>query len=153
MRFVVLAILLAFPLADLYVTARVARWSGIPLWIWLAGSFLAGAAAAAQRAHRVPHATVAALHGEQSLLRGLLDSGRKVLAGFLLMLPGIVTDMIALVLLALPLNVGRGFEPQPAGAGRCRRATAISTRSTATTAASTDVPRGPCRASVTSSGR
>ena len=35
MRFLLLAILLAFPVADLYVTARVARWAGIPLWVWL----------------------------------------------------------------------------------------------------------------------
>ena len=49
---------------------------------------------------------VAALHGEQSILRGVLDSGRKVLAAFLLILPGIVSDLMALVLLALPLNVG-----------------------------------------------
>ena len=28
---------------------------------------------------------------------------------------------MALVLLALPLNVGRGFEPQPQYAGRTRR--------------------------------
>ena len=62
--------------------------------------------------------TVAALHGEQSLLRGLLDSGRKVLAAFLLILPGLVSDLIALLLLALPLNLGRGFEPEPQMAGR-----------------------------------
>ena len=42
MRFVVLAILLAFPAADVYVTSRIARWTGVPLWIWLAGSFLLG---------------------------------------------------------------------------------------------------------------
>jgi len=42
MRFVVLAILLALPAADLYFTARLARWTGVPLWIWLAGSFLLG---------------------------------------------------------------------------------------------------------------
>jgi len=64
---------------------------------------------------------VTALHGDQSILRGVLDSGRKVLAAFLLILPGIVSDLMALVLLALPLNVGRGFGPQPQYAGRVRR--------------------------------
>ena len=33
---------------------------------------------------------------------------------------GLVSDLIALMLLALPLNIGRGFEPQPAAAGRWR---------------------------------
>lgn len=118
MRFVVLAILLAFPAADLYVTARVARATGVPLWIWLAGALLMGLLLLRNERIEFRARTVAALHGEQSLLRGVLDSGRKVLAAFLLILPGVVSDLMALVLLALPLNVGRGFEPQPQVAGR-----------------------------------
>ena len=121
MRFLVLAILLVFPIADLYVTARVARWTGVPLWIWLACSFLPGLVLLRNERIAFRARTVAALHGEQWLMRGLLDSGRKVLAGFLLILPGIVSDVIALTLLALPLNIGRGFEPQPAGTGRWQR--------------------------------
>jgi len=120
MRFLLLAILLAFPVADLYVTARVARWAGIPLWVWLGCSFLAGLVLMRNERIAFRTRTVAALHGDQSLLRGVLDSGRKVLAAFLLMLPGLVSDLIALTLLALPLNVGRGSGPQPATAGRWR---------------------------------
>ena len=111
MRFLVLAILLVFPIADLYVTARVARWTGVPLWIWLACSFLAGLVLLRNERIAFRARTVAALHGEQWVMRGLLDSGRKVLAGFLLILPGVVSDVIALTLLALPLNIGRGYEP------------------------------------------
>jgi len=121
MRFFLLTILLAFPVADLYVTARVARWTGIPVWVWLACSFLAGLVLMRNERMAFRTRTVAALHGDQSLLRGVLDSGRKVLAAFLLMLPGLVSDLIALTLLALPLNVGRGLGPQPATAGRWRR--------------------------------
>jgi len=121
MRFVVLAILLAFPVADLYVTSRIARWTGVPLWIWLAGSFLAGLLLLHNERIQFRARTVAALHGEQPILRGVLDSGRKVLAAFLLILPGIASDLMALVLLALPMNVGRRFEPQPQYAGRVPR--------------------------------
>jgi UPF0716 protein FxsA len=120
MRFFVLAILLAFPVADLYVTARVARWTGIPLWVWLGCSFVAGLVLMRNERMAFRTRTVATMHGDQSLLRGVLDSGRKVLAAFLLMLPGLVSDLIALTLLALPLNVGRGLGPQPATAGRWR---------------------------------
>ena len=35
MRFIVLFILLAFPVIDLMVTMRFARWTGIPALIWL----------------------------------------------------------------------------------------------------------------------
>jgi UPF0716 protein FxsA len=117
MRFIILAIVLAFPLADLYLTARVARWSGIPLWVWLGGSFVAGALLLNHERGEFRMKTVAALHGGQPVLRGLVDSGRRVLAGLLLMLPGIASDIVALVLLALPLNLGRAFEPQAAGSG------------------------------------
>ena len=120
MRFFLLAILLVVPVADLYVTARIARWTGIPLWVWLGCSFLAGLVLMRNERMAFRTRTVAALHGDQSLLRGVLDSGRKVLAAFLLMLPGLVSDLVALTLLALPLNVGRGFGPQPATAGRSR---------------------------------
>jgi UPF0716 protein FxsA len=118
MRFIVLAIVLAIPAADLYLTARIARWSGIPLWVWLGGSFVAGALLLNNERTEFRMKTVAALHGEQPVLRGLLDSGRRVLASFLLMLPGIASDVVALVLLALPLNVGRPYQPLAAGAGR-----------------------------------
>lgn len=121
MRFVVLAIVLAFPIADLFVTARIARWTGVPLWIWLAGSFLAGLLLLRNERLEFRTRTVAALHGEQWLLRGVLDSGRKVAAAFLLILPGIASDLIALLLLALPLNLGRAYEPQPQAAGRYGR--------------------------------
>jgi len=121
MRFIVLTIVLAFPLADLYLTTRVARWSGIPLWVWLGGSFVAGALLLNNERSEFRMKTVAALHGEQPVLRGLLDSGRRVLAGLLLMLPGIASDIVALVLLALPLNVGRSYGPLAAGAGRSPR--------------------------------
>ena len=117
MRFIVLAIVLAIPLADLYLTARIARWSGIPLWVWLGGSFVAGALLLNNERNEFRMKTVAALHGEQPVLRGLLDSGRRVLASFLLMLPGIASDVVALVLLALPLNVGRPYQPLAAARG------------------------------------
>jgi len=41
-----------------------------------------------------------------------------VLAGMLLVVPGILTDVVALVLLALPINQRGAFDPQPVTAGR-----------------------------------
>jgi len=106
MRFVYLLIVLGFPLLDLYATVRIARLTQVPVWVWLglpliAGCLLLRNERLAFRAH-----TSATMHGEYSLLRGLLDSGRKVLAAFLLMLPGILSDVMALLLLALPLSYG-----------------------------------------------
>jgi UPF0716 protein FxsA len=115
MRFVLFAILVGFPVLDLYASVRFAHWSGVPLWAWLTASTLAGftlirAERGAFRAH-----TVAALHGEQPLFRGLVDSGRKVLAGLLFIMPGIVSDGLALALLLLPINTNGRFAHSHAG--------------------------------------
>ena len=118
MRFVLLAIVLGFPAVDLYMTVRFARWTGVPVWAWLAMSVVAGLFLLRNERMAFRAKTAAAMHGEQPLLRGLLDSGRKVLAGALFLLPGILSDLIALVLLALPLNLGRDFAPRTAAAGQ-----------------------------------
>jgi UPF0716 protein FxsA len=120
MRFVLLLIVLAFPFIDLLATVRFARWTGMPVWFWLGLPTAAGFLLLHNERLAFRTRTAAAMHGEQSLLRGLLDSGRKVLAGFLFLLPGVVSDLLALLLLALPLNVGRTLEVQPAAAGQSR---------------------------------
>src|SRR2546429_9231176 len=117
MRFVLLGIVLVFPLFDLYVTARFARWTGIPLWIWLTAALVAGLWLLRNERLAFRRNTVAALHGEQSLLRGLLDSGRKVLAGILFLVPRILFDTIGLLLFPFSLKHPR-LGPPPATAGR-----------------------------------
>jgi len=117
MRFAMLVIVLAFPLIDLYATVRIARWTGVPVVVWLGLAALAGLFLLRNERMAFRANTVAAMHGEQPLLRGLFDSGRKVLAGMLLILPGILSDVMALALLALRFNLGRKFAPSPATAG------------------------------------
>ena len=74
MRFVLLAIVLVFPLIDLYVTARFARWIGTPVWAWLAAGLIGGLWLLRNERLSFRTNTLAALHGEQPLLRGLVDS-------------------------------------------------------------------------------
>ena len=110
MRFVLLvAILLGFPVVDLYATLRIAQWSGVPVWVWLALGIVTGIVLLRNERLAFRARTLAALRGDEPLLRGVVDSGRKVLAGFLLLLPGVVSDLAALALLMLPLNVGPAF--------------------------------------------
>ena len=118
MRFVVLCILMVFPLLDVFVTARFARWSGVPIWMWLTASALAGLWVLTNERVQFRARTLAAFRGDASLWRGLLDSGRRVLAGVLLIVPGILSDVIALLLLLLPINQRGGFDPQTVTAGR-----------------------------------
>ena len=123
MRFVMLAIVLAFPLVDLFVTIRFARWTGVSVWMWLVASAAAGLWVLASERVQFRARALAAFRGD-TLLRGLLDSGRRVLAGLLLIVPGIMSDLLALLLL-LPINQRGRFgdaEPVPAGRGYRGRA-------------------------------
>ena len=106
MRFLAVAIVLSFPILDLLATARFARWTGISTWIWLAGGLVSGIALLRNERGAFHTRTVAAMHGDAPTLRELLDSGRKVLAGFLFIMPGVVSDLFALGLLLLPINTG-----------------------------------------------
>jgi len=117
MRFLTLGIVMSFPLLDLFVTARFARWSGVPMWMWLTGSAIAGLCVLTHERVQFRTRTLAAFRGDQSLMRGLLDSGVRVLAGMLLLVAGIRTDVMALVLLLLPINQRGGLYPQCVTAG------------------------------------
>src|SRR5438105_15229171 len=116
MRFLVLLIVLAFPVVDVLATMRFARWTGTPALAWILASTVAGLLLLRHERIGFRARTLAALRGDQPLMRGLLDSGRKVLAALLLILPGIVSDLIALVLLLLPINIGSRFAPVGVGA-------------------------------------
>jgi UPF0716 protein FxsA len=112
MRFVVFAILVGFPMLDLYVSLRFARWSGVPLWAWLAVSTVTGFLLLRSERDTFRANTVGALRGDQPLFRGLVDSGRKVLAGILFVMPGLLSDLFALMLLLLPINTGARFRTE-----------------------------------------
>lgn len=118
MRFVVMFIVLIFPVLDVLATIRFARWTGIPMAVWLIASTIAGIALLRKERITFRAKTLAALRGDQPLLRGLLDSGRRVLAALLLILPGVISDVIALLLLLLPINLGAPLMTQAAAAGR-----------------------------------
>lgn len=104
MRYFVLAGVVAFPLLDFYLTLRLSAWTGVPAWLWFAAGTAVGLTLLANERSAFRDRTLAALTSGQPLLRGLLDSGRRILAGLLFILPGLVSDCIALCLLLLPLN-------------------------------------------------
>jgi len=116
-----LVIVLGFPLIDLYTTVRIARWTGVPVVVWLGLAAVAGFCLLRNERIAFRANTVAAMHGEQLLLRGLFDSGRKVLAAVLLILPGILSDVMAIALLALRFNLGPQYASRAAGSGDFRR--------------------------------
>lgn len=118
MRIVLLVILLGFPALDIYVTIQFAAWTGTPAWFWFGAGMIGGWVLLRNERVTFRAKTHAALSGQAPLLSSLLDSGRKVLAGILFILPGIVTDIAALALLALPINLTGRLQTQASGGGK-----------------------------------
>jgi UPF0716 protein FxsA len=118
MRLLLIGILLGFPLLEAVVLMRLANTVG---WWVLAWCLLAACAGAAliKEARFAMLARLAAgfAHGEFNIL-ALTDSARTVIAGLLLIFPGVVSDLIAITLLLLPRSetVQRAARPRPTGA-------------------------------------
>jgi len=110
--------IIGFPLAHVFYRIGFERAENAAFWMWLTGSAIAGVWVLTNERAQFRTRTLAALRGDHSLLRGLLDSGRRVLAGMLLLVPGVLTDVLALLLLLLPINQRGAFGPQFVTAGR-----------------------------------
>ena len=100
--FFILFILLGFPVLEFTVTARVAQLIGWWLLPWLFVSAVVGVRLIGAAGPRVPARLLAALNSGYTPSFALLYSFRSVLAGLLLILPGVVSDFLALLLLLLP---------------------------------------------------
>jgi UPF0716 protein FxsA len=115
MRFLSIIAIFALPILDLAVTRQFAQASSISIWVLLLGAALAGvllirAEGMAFRARFMAALTSATAH-EPNPWRSVVMSGKKVAAGFLLLLPGILSDVAALALFLVPLNVASRLLP------------------------------------------
>lgn len=100
---------MAFPLLELYGIVRV--WGLMGAWTlaWLLLAVLAGAALiAVERVAFLPGVAASVLAGD-SPLTALKTSGLRFLAGILLILPGVMSDVLAVLLL-----LWAGLRPIPA---------------------------------------
>ena len=102
-------IALGFPLLELagiiYIWHQIGAWT--LLWL-LASVFVGGSLIATERLTFMPR-LVGVMMGGENPFAALKGSGLRFLAGLLLIFPGAISDVIALILLLWSL-----FQPQPA---------------------------------------
>jgi UPF0716 protein FxsA len=115
MRFFSILAIFAFPILDLIVTQRFAHSISVSIWFLLLTAALIGVLLIRNeglhfRARFMAALTSATAH-DPNPWRSVVLSGRKVAAGFLLLLPGIMSDAAALALLIVPLNVASRLLP------------------------------------------
>jgi UPF0716 protein FxsA len=102
----ILAILLAFPLFELYLLVRLAAVYGWWLGLYLLFTAVAGWLLIQEERLVVFGRLVHILQSGHHPIVALLTSARKLLAGVLLILPGVLSDIIAVLLLLIPMPSG-----------------------------------------------
>ena len=101
------AILLGFPLLELWVAVLLAQKIGWWLLLWFIATTLLGVTLIREERFAVVGRVMGALQQGQDPFQAIFTSGRLMLAGLLLILPGVVSDGIALLILIWPRRVPR----------------------------------------------
>lgn len=95
-------ILLGFPLLELWVAVLVAREIGWWLLVWLLADIAVGITLIREERFAVFGRVMSAMQQGGDPARAVLASGRLMLAGVLLILPGLISDAFAVLILIWP---------------------------------------------------
>ncbi len=102
MRLLLISILLGFPLLEALVLVRLSQTLGWWVLAWVVLSACAGMALIKEARFTLLAELAAGLAEGEFSITALSHSARTVLAGLLLIFPGVVSDLIAITLLLLP---------------------------------------------------
>ncbi|MES2637099.1 MAG: FxsA family protein [Pseudomonadota bacterium] len=104
MRFLIVLILLAFPFAELFLLISLADAYGWWLLIYLVVIGFLGLQLIRGEKLLLTAKMMQSLTSGGNPVKTMIGSARNMIAGVLLIIPGIITDIIAVVLLFLPVN-------------------------------------------------
>ncbi len=102
MRLVLMLILLGFPVLEMYLLAKIGHHIGWWLAAWLFMSVMTGMALIKEARFAMVRELSTVLRAGGSNIPALLSSGKILIAGFLFIFPGVISDFIALALLLIP---------------------------------------------------
>lgn len=107
----VLTILLAFPVLEIFTLVRLADLVGWWLLVWLLLAGGLGISLVRDAGFGAPLRLLAALQSGKSLGASLFYGFIPLLAGILLIFPGVVSDAVAFILLLLQVSAPRQTPP------------------------------------------
>lgn len=102
MRLVLIGILLGFPLLEAVVLVRLTQSLGWWMLAWVVLAACAGMALIKEARFALLARLAAGVAQGRFSISALTDSARTVLAGLFLIFPGVISDVIALMLLLWP---------------------------------------------------
>ena len=115
MRRLIFVLVFVFPILDIAVTREFARRVDSSVWWWFAAAALVGILLIRHEGlsfrARFMAALTAAVSQDTNPWRSVFNSARKVMAGILFALPGVLTDLVAVVMLLIPINVAARLIP------------------------------------------
>lgn len=117
MRLVILGILMGFPLLEGAVLYTLGQGHGGWVVAWVVFAAIAGIVLIKQARFSLVTRLASELSRGQFSLAAIIDSFRTVVAGLLLIFPGVISDVVALALLLMPIREP-AFQYAHARAGR-----------------------------------
>ncbi len=112
--FLILSILLAFPVLEIFTLVQLADSFGWWVLAWVLFAGLWGVLLMREAGMSAPLRLLAALQSGQTLGVSLWYGFIPVIAGALLVFPGVISDVLAMVLLLLPLSGRKATPPRAA---------------------------------------
>jgi UPF0716 protein FxsA len=106
----ILAILLAFPVLEGWLLFRLGERFGWWVIVWLVLMVVCGVALIRMEKLVWALRIAGSLREQRSPIGALLASVRSVVAGLLFIFPGVITDVLAVLLLVWPLPKGRPLD-------------------------------------------
>jgi UPF0716 protein FxsA len=104
MRFLIVAILLAFPFAEIFLLVDLAHRYGWWLLLYLVVIGLLGLQLIKGEKLLLSAKMLQSVTSGGNPIKTMLGSARNMVAGVLLIIPGIISDIIAVILLLIPIK-------------------------------------------------
>ncbi len=107
MRLLIGLILLAFPIAEIWLLIELGQRYGLWLLVYLVTIGLLGLQLIRDEKLLFTGRIMQSLNAGANPVKVIFGSARNMIAGVLLILPGVITDIMAVILLLIPIKNGR----------------------------------------------
>ncbi len=104
MRFLMFAILLVFPFAEIFLLVNLAHKYGWWVLVYLVVIGFLGLQLIRGEKLLISAKMMQSLSAGGNPIKTMLGSARNMVAGVLLIIPGVITDIIAVILLLIPIS-------------------------------------------------
>lgn len=104
MRLIITLALLAFPIAEIWILINLFHQYGWWVSLYLVAMVLLGLQLIRDEKLLFSGRMMQSLNQGGNPMKAMFGSARNIIAGILLIIPGVITDLIAVVLLLIPVN-------------------------------------------------